>query len=592
MSENTARSIQPETEPGSGTNSGITTDVPTGTVTGTGTASGGTGTNTATGTGFHSTTGLHTATIIAPGMAEAPKLDKVSGWRLDQILLVTTGVLIVLIVGLLAGTFALTTEQQFDKTANVYTHRLQDQARELGQTVSKTLSLTTRNNIRDNDYSTVNDVVHALVKANPNVLRVQVFDGQGQLVADSDPDAKLGTPAGREIASGSTTSIYQGKPVIEYQEPIDYGSATDKALVVVSYSLEPLQQQKAELERTKAVALSENTTRAVGLGLGFVIFASILTFFQSRRLTRPLGTLNESVNQLAAGNLEARVPNIQGAKEVKTLGIVFNHMADRIGFLLEDARTKAQLEREMALARTVQETLLPRRDPMQVGPLRIAGSCITADACGGDWWLRAQLDDRKVVLGIGDVTGHGLSTALVATSATSGFAAAIKMREPEGIDAAMLAASLNQTLFHVGRGEYQMSSALAVFDLSTGELEYAAGAHPSAAVVNRVDGHSGSLLARGPLLGAAPDSKYSPRKQQLRSGDLIVWYTDGLTEARDSGGNQYGMQRLIACMKQNASMSAERLRDAILYDVRKFSAGQTQDDDITVVVAEYVPQAA
>jgi sigma-B regulation protein RsbU (phosphoserine phosphatase) len=584
MSENTARSIEPEgSEAGSQTNSGVTSDVPTGSIAGTGTA-------TATGTGIHSTTGLHTATIVAPGMADAPKLDHVSGMKLEQVLLLTTGAMIVAIVALLAGAFAFSTSQQFAQTGSVYEHRLQDQAKELGQTVAKTLSLTTRNNLRDNDYGTVNDVVHALVKDNPNVLRVQVFNAEGGMVADSDPDAKEGTPSGRQVASGANNGIYRSKPVIEYQEPIDYGSA-QKALVVVSYSLEPLQQQKRELDQTKAAALASNTTRAAVLGLGFVLVASIISFFQSRRLTRPLGTLNDSVNQLASGNLEARVPAISGAREVKTLGIVFNHMADRIGYLLEDARTKAQLEREMALARTVQETLLPRREPMQVGPLRIAGACITADACGGDWWLRAQLDDRRAVLGIGDVTGHGLSTALVATSATSGFAAAIKMREPDQINAAMLASSLNQTLFHVGRGEYQMSSALAMFDLQTGEVEYAAGAHPSAAVVNRVDGQAGSLLARGPLLGAAPDSKYSARKQQLRSGDLIVWYTDGLTEARDGAGNQYGMQRLIACMKQNSSMSAERLRDAILYDVRKFSAGQTQDDDITVVVAEYAPQA-
>src|SRR5207248_1513716 len=202
------------------------------------------------------------ATIVAPGMADAPKLDHVSGMKLEQVLLITTGTLIVLVVALLAGAFAFTTSQLFAQTGAVYEHRLQDQAKELGQTVSKTLSLTTRNNIRDNDYGTVNDVVHSLVKDNPNVLRVQVFDGEGAIV---------------------------------------------------------------------------------GRGVGRV--APVVTCCQSGRPTRRLGTLNATGNQLASGNLEARAPTISGAREVKTLGIVFNHVADRTGYLLEDARTKPQLER-------------------------------------------------------------------------------------------------------------------------------------------------------------------------------------------------------------------------------------------------------
>ncbi|HEY0095719.1 MAG TPA: signal protein, partial [Archangium sp.] len=94
--------------------------------------------------------------------------------------------------------------------------------------------------------------------------------------------------------------------------------------------------------------------------------------------------------QLAAGDLNARAEEVRGAgREVTTLGVVFNHMAERISVLLEDVRAKAQLERDVSLARTVQETLLPGREGFQLGALRVAGVCITADACGGDWWLRS-----------------------------------------------------------------------------------------------------------------------------------------------------------------------------------------------------------
>lgn len=555
-------------------------------------AKGAAGTGTST-TGFHTGfhTGLHTATLIQPGLADAPKVQNVRGWPLERLLLLTITALVVVIVGALAATYGYSTQREFEAISRSYTTRLQESARELGQTVSHALSLSSASALRDNNFDFLGDVVRSVVADNQNVLRVQIFSADAHLQADSDPSGKLGTTTERRPLRAWGFAAYNGHPVIEYQEPVDFGSKLgERGLIVLTYSLQPLQEQIAQLAQAKEQTLRDTTTRTAAIGFGFVVIAAVLVFFLSRRITRPLDALNQTVLQLARGDLEARVRGNQGgAKEVKTLGMVFNHMADRISWLLEDVRAKAQLEREMSLARTVQETLLPSREPLQAGPIRIAGAVITADACGGDWWLRAALDERRVVLGIGDVTGHGLSTALVATSATSGFAAAVKMREPGQLNASMLAGSLNQTLFLVGRGEYQMSSALAMFDAATGEIEYAAGAHPSPAVVNRFDGQGSQLMVRGPLLGASPSSQYASRKTQLRRGDVVVWYTDGLTEQRDPSGNAYGMQRLLACIKKHVELPAERLRDALLYDVRQFASGQPQADDITVVVAEYSP---
>jgi sigma-B regulation protein RsbU (phosphoserine phosphatase) len=134
-----------------------------------------------------------------------------------------------------------------------------------------------------------------------------------------------------------------------------------------------------------------------------------------------------------------------------------------------------------------------------------------------------------------------------------------------------------------------MSSALAVIDTQSGFIDYAAGGHPAASVYNRLSGQFASLPARGPLLGASVTSQYSSRQAQLRSGDIVVWYSDGVTEARDAAGKLYGTQRLNAAVQTNSQLAAEGLRDAILADVRSFSAGQPQRDDITVVVAEFSP---
>lgn len=537
--------------------------------------------------------GEMTGTIVAPLEAgELPDVASIRGMRMDQIMLITTGVLVVIIVGLLVGLTFVSTKGQFEETAASFTERLQNQARELGQTVSHTLALTSATSLRDNNYGFLSEVARSITEDNRNILRVQMFDAEGQLVADSDKDAKLGTSSsGRKAERGWASAFFQGQPVFEFHEPLDYGSKAGKGLIVISYSLEALQKQLQELDESNRETLNSTILRTLTLGGGFALLAAVLVAFQSRRITRPLGVLTRKVMQLAAGDLNARsTGQAAGAgREVRTLSVVFNHMAERIKVLLEDVRVKAQLEREMSLARTVQETLSPGREALQVGPLRIAGLVITADACGGDWWFRAPLDEQRVAIGIGDVTGHGLSTALVATSATSGFASAMTMREPDQLNSQVLISALNITLAHLGRSEFQMSSALAVIDTQTGHIDYAAGGHPAACIYNRFSGQFASLPARGPLLGASVASQYSSRQAQLRPGDIVVWYSDGLTEARDAAGKLYGPQRLSAAMQANSQLSAEALRDAILADARAFMAGQPQRDDITVVVAEFSP---
>lgn len=549
---------------------------------------------TGTGTAMIAPSAGGTATgtaVVVPTLPQAapPDLTRVRGLGLEQLLLGSSVVLVVVIVTSLAVLSTLWTKSQFEETVQVYTSSLEQQARELGQAISRTLSLTSATSLRDNNYALLGEIVGSIVNDNKNVLRVQIFDGEGLAVADSDNSTKLGSQSNRKAVRRAVFSTYKGLPVFEYQEPVDYGSTTGKGVVVVSYSLSPLQAQLQELENTKRGVLRKNMLWSVGLGLAFVMAAVVLAGFQSRRISRPLGELASNVISLAQGNLASRVSlRGQAGREVQTLGLVFNHMADRIAWLLDEARNRAVLQREMQLARKVQETLLPTREALEQGPLRIAGACLTADQCGGDWWLRMALDERRVVFGVGDVTGHGLSTALIAASATSGFAAAAQMSDPASVDANNLITALNQILFHLGRGEYQMSTALAVFDVEQGEIDYAAGGHPSACVYNRGDGKISSLPARGSLLGAAASSQYSSRRAKLRPGDVLVWYTDGLTECRDPQERLYGFQRLCAVVQQHGHLPAEQLRDVIINDVQQFAGSIAQQDDITVVIAEYI----
>ncbi|MDQ3264441.1 MAG: SpoIIE family protein phosphatase [Myxococcota bacterium] len=522
-----------------------------------------------------------------PASAEqiAADVRAVRGLRFDQVLLITTLLIVGGIVAALGSVFTFTAERAFQEADQQYTASLQEQAREMGQKLSSTIAQTGRVPMRDNDYGYFKHQVAELVKQNPNVARVRIYNHEGLSIADSDGD--LRADPSFQAARGFATAIYKGTSVFEFREPIEFGGPDGAGLVVLTYSLDRLQGLLTEMEQKKQQTLDDSTTRTLALGGLFMVLAGVVAALVSRRVTRPLGILTQSVMRLAEGHFEARVDARAGSREVKTLGIVFDHMAGRINLLMQDVRQKALLEREMEVAKTVQQTLLPNRDVFPIGPMRIAGTSFAADACGGDWWIRSPLGPTRVVIGIGDVTGHGLSTALVATSATAGFSSAITLHEPGQIHAKLLMNSLNQTLFQLSRGEFQMSTSLAVVDLASGELEFASGGHPPAQVFNRHDGKVSSLNIRGPILGESEHSDYATSRYTLRPGDVLVWYSDGLTEANNVEQKPYSLKRLQNSLRQFGYLPVDQLRDALINDVQQYMAGAPQADDVTIVVAEY-----
>ena len=515
---------------------------------------------------------------------------EVRGLRLDQLLLGGVILLVLLVVASSGALQVMAITADYAESAEHQTVRLQNQAKETGRSFSRLVSLTAASPLRDNNYSTLDEISKQTTANDPNVLRTQIIDGDGNVAADSDKEANEKTSQ-RAMEEKVVSGFYKGHPVFEYQVPIDAKGAV-KGLVVLTYSLEALQSELQLLDKAKRESIDKTTRRTVYLALGFVIAAALLAWFGGKRVTRPLAELTLQALQLSAGNMAARVRRrfVGAGREVRTLGAVFNHMAEELNKSVELAARKAGLEQEMGVARRVQETLLPPRTVFEFGPLRVAGAVFPADQCGGDWWLRAPLDDRRIAVSVGDVTGHGLSTALIGTSALSAFAAVLRTHHPDHVDAELFMHAVNQTLFHVGHGEYQMSCAMMVFDVQGASLQFANGGHPFPCVFNRGTGQVASAAVRGPLLGKAATMEAKSTVIQLRPGDIYVWFTDGLLETRDAAGTNYGWKGLSASVQRHGALPAEQLRDALIADVRAYAGAGKQEDDLTVVVAEYAPQ--
>ncbi len=525
----------------------------------------------------------------AQAQAHAPvALPEIRGPRLDQLLLGGVVVLVLIVVASSGALQVAATTREFKVSAQEQTTRLQNQAKETGRSLSKLVSLTAASSLRDNNYGALTELVQSTIANDPNVLRTQIVDAEGNVAADTDRDANE-KKSGRTHDEKVVPGLYKGHPVYEYQTPVQPTAAGARGLVVLTYSLEQLQAELQRLDAAKRESIQHTTRRTILLAVGFIVASALLAAFGGRQVTRPLAELSAQALQLGSGNMTARVRRrfVGAGREVRTLGAVFNQMADQLSKSVDLAARKAGLEQEMSVARRVQETLLPPRTVFEFGTVRVAGLVNPADQCGGDWWLRAPLDDHRIAVSIGDVTGHGLSTALIATSALSAFAAVLRTHHSDHLDAELFMQAVNQTLFHVGHGEYQMSCAMMVFDTSKGLLQFSNGGHPFPCVYNRNTGQATSVTVRGPLLGRGTTLEAKSAGLQLKPGDVFVWYSDGLLEGRNPAGEAYGWKGLTASVQRNGHLPAEQLRDALVAEARAFSSSGKQEDDITVVVVEY-----
>ena len=239
------------------------------------------------------------------------------------------------------------------------------------------------------------------------------------------------------------------------------------------------------------------------------------------------------------------------------------------------------INNELELARQTQLSILPKDTPRLPG-LEIAARYMPMSAVAGDFYDFVMVDEKHVGILIADVSGHGLSAALVASMLKSALPAQL----PHACDPARVLSGLNQALF--GKFEAHYVTAAYVFvDMANSTVSYAGAAHPPLLWWHAKTQHASECLANGLMLGPFRDSTYSAMTFALEKGDEIILVTDGILEARDSSGDQFGMDRLRTTIESNHALSANAFADALLAGLSTWSEttiGPGQTDDITLIV--------
>ncbi len=248
------------------------------------------------------------------------------------------------------------------------------------------------------------------------------------------------------------------------------------------------------------------------------------------------------------------------------------------------------INKELQIANQIQSSILPREVPRLAG-LEIAARYVPMSAVAGDFYDFLVLDERHIGILVADVTGHGVPAALIASMLKVAFAGQTAHAE----EPASVLAGLNRAL--CGKFEEHFVTAAYVFvDLEKLVLRYGGAGHPPLLLASQGDAHtrksaSREVEANGLMLGLFPEATYSSLEIPLDPGDRIVLYTDGILESMNTAREEFGKSRLKKFLDASA-FSASHLADALLVELRRWSAtdlGRAQDDDITLLVLDFLP---
>ncbi|XXX76366.1 PP2C family protein-serine/threonine phosphatase [Sorangium sp. So ce134] len=257
-------------------------------------------------------------------------------------------------------------------------------------------------------------------------------------------------------------------------------------------------------------------------------------------------------------------------------------LGDRLVQLLHDTAERASLKEQLEVARAVQQMLVPSDDVIERRSLRLASHFQPAAECGGDWWTFHDLPDGKLLTVIGDVTGHGISSAII-TGAAKAACDIARTFIREELSVAQLLRLMNCSIFEAGKQKFLMTCAACIFDPEARSLTLANAGHPFPYLVR--NNTVRQLAAQGSPLGAASSAEYASSTVHLEGGDALLWFTDGVTECENASNEQFTEKRLRALFQSVATYAPEEARDAIVAAVTRFRGERSLDDDMTLVVA-------
>jgi len=342
-----------------------------------------------------------------------------------------------------------------------------------------------------------------------------------------------------------------------------------------------------------------------------IVFAVILAIalFMGSRLSRSItGAVAElylATTHINRGDFSHRIP-VTSNDQLAALANSFNSMTESIQNLIREQKEKQRLENEITIAQEVQAQLFPRHIT-QLPSLEVHGFCRPARSVSGDYYDFLSVGPQRLLLAVGDVSGKGISAALLMATIHSAVRAysvegvpalrqvqavgggpALLSRVDSGIEGAevcpgTLLSLLNHQLYHSTPQEKYATLFLAMYEAEERRLTYSNAGHLPPLVLSE-SGAVKRLEYGGTVVGLFDNIPYDEGSVQLRPGEIFLAYSDGITEPENDYG-EFGEQRLIDLVQENRYLPLERIAEIVTAAVDDWIGGAEQPDDVTLVLA-------
>ncbi|MGD0571274.1 MAG: SpoIIE family protein phosphatase [Candidatus Sulfotelmatobacter sp.] len=333
--------------------------------------------------------------------------------------------------------------------------------------------------------------------------------------------------------------------------------------------------------------------------------ALIIGTRMTRTVTRAVADLYDATKHVDRGDFSHRIP-VKSEDQLAQLSLSFNSMTESIEKLIEEQKEKQRLEGELAIAQEVQAQLFPRQ-VTELESLEVHGFCRPARTVSGDYYDFLTASSHKLILAVGDISGKGISAALlmatihsavraysveslpqmrepVAVGAVAG-AGRIMAAWPEGIEVSpgALLGLLNHQLYESTPPEKYATLFLGIYDGRSHQLTYSNGGHLPPILIGR-DGTVRRLEAGGTVVGLFDNMLYDEGAVEMHPGEIFLAYSDGVTEPENEFG-EFGEERLIELVSANRRLPLVQISQTVTAAVDDWIGDNEQPDDITLVLA-------
>jgi sigma-B regulation protein RsbU (phosphoserine phosphatase) len=346
--------------------------------------------------------------------------------------------------------------------------------------------------------------------------------------------------------------------------------------------------------------------------LAILVFFAIIEFValfigtrMTRTVTSAVAQLDDATKHIDRGDFSHRIP-VKSQDQLAQLSLSFNSMTESIEKLILEQKEKQRLEGELAIAQEVQEQLFPR-EIKQLESLEVHGFCRPARTVSGDYYDFLTVSSHKMILAMGDISGKGISAALLMATIHSAVRAYSveslpQMREvlavgagtgnglmmsarSEGIEIApgSLLSLLNHQLYESTPPEKYATLFLAIYDGLTRRLNYSNGGHLPPLLISE-DGRLRRLEDGGTVVGLFDNQSYAEGSVEMRAGEILVAYSDGITEPENDFG-EFGEERLIDLIRESRHLPLAQISQTVTAAVDTWIGDAEQPDDVTIVLA-------